>query len=217
MKSFTKGKKGKNRAIIIMMSIIAVIACASLYFIFIGNMETVCVANKTARTGTQITKDMITTKTVDKSNLPDNYVPANLKDKLIGAYVDVGLTKGSAISQENIAMNGKASMISKGYTLYCINELKTYPEGIVAGDSINILCGTSLSETGKSVITFQKVTVTNVNKNSDGEVIGIEVEVTPEQAQKIAYAQANGTLSLALVPNGYTIEDLPILNESGLQ
>ena len=83
----------------------------------------------------------------------------------------------------------------------------------MAGDHVNILIGTSSSGKGKVVLTYQKVNITNVLYDNDKMVKGIEIQVTPEQAQKIEYARLNGTLSIALLPNEYSSQNLSITDE----
>lgn len=48
------------------------------------------------------------------------------------------------------------------------------------------------------MLTYQNVLVTGTTTNEKGEVSALEVQVTPEQAQKIQYAQLNGELAVSL-------------------
>ena len=160
---------------------------------------------------------MISIKKVDKSFVPEDYISEENAKDLIGKYVNVDMTKGTVITSVNVASNSKASTIKEGYVAYSINELSTYPNDIEIGDKINVLCGTTLDGTGKVVVTFESIEVTNISYDSDNKVTAIEVEVTPEQAAKIAYAQLNGTLSLALLPNDYQNQNIPVVDENAIQ
>lgn len=209
--------KSKSKITIIVSAVLAVIASVSIYFLLIGNMVNVCIADKTVRTGTKITEAMISIKKVDKSFVPEDYISEENAKDLIGKYVNVDMTKGTVITSVNVASNSKASTIKEGYVAYSINELSTYPNDIEIGDKINVLCGTTLDGTGKVVVTFESIEVTNISYDSDNKVTAIEVEVTPEQAAKIAYAQLNGTLSLALLPNDYQNQNIPVVDENAIQ
>lgn len=205
--------KGKNKIFTIFSIIIAAVVSIGLYFILIGNMTDVLTINQTVRGGIQITEDMIVTKTVDKSSLPSNYISAELRDEVVGKYIDLGLTKGAVITKDNLSLSGKASLIQSGQILYSMKNLETYPQNLVTGDKLNIVVATSI-DGEKIVKTIENVPVAGVNKN-DGEVVGIEIYVTPQESQVIAYAQANGEVSLGLLPLDYQNQNLNILDSGG--
>ena len=203
----------KNKMFTLFMIIIAAIISVSLYFILIGNMTDVLVLNQTVRGGTQITESMISTKKADKSSLPDNYIVAGYKDEVIGKYLDLGLTKGGVLTKDNLSTSGKASLIQSGQVLYSMKDLETYPDNLVAGDHLNIVV--AVSDGGnKFVKTIEKVLVASVH-TKDGAISGIEIYVTPQESQLIAYAQAYGQVSVSLLPLDYEALQLNILDSNG--
>ena len=107
----------------------------------------------------------------------------------------------------------KSFLIETGKTLYAMSELVNYPQGLVAGDHVNVVVSTS-AEGAKFVKTIENVPVAGVH-TEEGEVTGIEIYVTPEEAQSIAYAQANGQVSVALLPLDYENKNLEILDDGG--
>ena len=205
--------KGKNKIFTIFSIVFAAIVSISLYFAFIGNMTDVLVVNQTVRGGTQITESMLSVKKVDKSSLPDNYLKASLRDEVVGKYFDLGLTSGGVLTKDNISVSGKASLIQSGYILYSMKDLETYPNGLVTGDHLNIVVASS-SDGNKYVKTIENVPVASVHME-ENVITGIEVYVTPEAAQLIAFAQANGDVSVGLLPLDYKNTNIEILDGGG--
>lgn len=176
-------------------------------------MTDVLVVNQTVRGGTQITESMLSVKKVDKSSLPDNYLKASLRDEVVGKYFDLGLTSGGVLTKDNISVSGKASLIQSGYILYSMKDLETYPNGLVTGDHLNIVVASS-SDGNKYVKTIENVPVASVHME-ENVITGIEVYVTPEAAQLIAFAQANGDVSVGLLPLDYKNTNIEILDGGG--
>lgn len=208
-------KKRKNKVVLIILLVIGLLGSASLYFAFSKNMVEVVVATQTVRGNTPITSSMVTTAKVDKNYLPENYIEASYLKEVVGRYSDVGFSKGAVLSSDSIATGDgkKAATIPDGYTLLSV-AIENLPQGVVAGDKVNLLIGTTLESEGKVVLTYQNIKVTNTSVDADGAVVGLEVQVTPAQAQKIAFAQLNGDLSVSLLPGNYEDEELPIVTES---
>ena len=196
-----QSKGGKGYLWLILLGLLATIAA---YFAFVGQMEDVVIATQTVHANTQITADMLSIKKVDKSSLPAKYLKASDAQAMVGLYTNVGITEGSIFTQGNVATKDtkKSAVIPEGQTLLAIN-ISSLPKGVSPGDKVNLLVGMSSSE-GRVVLTYQNVQVTNTTLNEKGDVVGLEVQVTPEQAQKIQYAQLNGELSVSLLPLGYT-------------
>lgn len=161
---------------------------------------------------------MITTKRVDKSALPDNYLSAEYLSQVKGRYTNIGFTSGSVLTTGNVATKDskKSAVIPDGYTLLSIN-VQSLPQGVQPDDHVNILVGISVNGQGKVVVTYQNVLVTGTYSDSDGSVTGLEVQVTPEQAQKIQYAQSNGSLSVSLLPLGYSEQQLDVVDENSIK
>lgn len=205
-------KKGKKVWFALLLAV-GLIASGAIYFAFSANMVEVVVANQTLQGNTEITAGMLTTKKVDKESLPDNYLTADLMKDMVGRYTNIGITQGSIFTKGNISTEDskKAAVIPDGKTLLSIT-IDSLPQGVIAGDNVNLLVGINMADQGKVVMTFQNVKVTNTYVDVDGNVTGLEVEVTPSQAQKIQYAQINGELSVSLLPLGYEEEDLPIVD-----
>lgn len=212
-----KLKLTKNKTMVIFFAILALIASGSIYFLLTGNMTDVLTINQTVRGGTQITESMISIEKLDKSALPDNYITANYKDEVVGKYLDLGITSGGVLTETNLSTSGKASLIPTGYTLYSIKGMNVYPKGLMTGDRLNIIVSTSLEGKGKSVLTFQNILITNINYDKENVVETIEIQVTPEQAQMIAFGQSNGDISLSLLPHDYEAHTMEILDENNFQ
>lgn len=206
--------KKKNKIIFILLTLIGIITSISVFLTFNSSKANVIVATQTVRGNVPISSTMLTIEKVDKAYLPENYILAEYADELIGKYTDVGFAAGQILSTSNVATNKKTSIIPKDYTLLSV-DVDNFPEGLLAGDKINIVIGTSLADKGKVVLTFQNILITNVYTDIDGFPTGLEIQVKPEQAQKIVYAQLNGELSIALLPVDYSIQSLPILDEEG--
>lgn len=206
---FLKGNKG----FFIFGIIIVAIASCGLYFGLVGNMTDVLTVNQTVRGGTQITESIIAVKKVDKSSLPDNYLTSQYKDEVVGHYLDLGLTSGGVLTKDNLSTSGKASLIQTGDILYSMKDLETYPSGLVTGDKLNIVVATQ-NEGEKIVKTIENVPVASVHME-EKEITGIEVYVTPDEAQLIAYAQANGEVSVGLLPLDYQPTNIGVLNGGG--
>lgn len=206
---FLKGNKG----FFIFGIIIVAIASCGLYFGFVGNMTDVLTVNQTVRGGTQISTAMIEVKKADKSSLPDNYLTEDNLDGIIGKYLDLGLTSGGVLTEDNISTSGKASLIDSGQILYSMKDLETYPSGLVAGDHLNIVVASS-SDGKKYVKTIENVLVAAVHIEENA-ITGIEIYVTPEESQLIAFAQANGDVSVGLLPLDYEKKNIEILDDGG--
>ena len=208
----------KSNKIYLWLLPIGLLASGAFYFAFIVNMVDVVVATETINANTEIKSSMITTKRVDKSALPKNYITAANANDLVGLYTNVGITEGSIFTTGNVASedNKKSAVIPEGQTLLSIS-ITSLPQGITSGDRVNLLIGINTSGGGRSVITYQNIQVTNTYLNDNGDVVGLEVQVTPEQAQYIQYAQLNGELSVSLLPLGYQEENLTPVDESNLE
>jgi len=208
--------KKKNKIIFIVLAILGLITTLSLYFAFNANKVEVVVATQTVRGNVPINANMLTTAKVDKGYLPANYIEAQYASDMLGRYSDVGFAAGQILTTSNVASGDgkKASIIPSGYTLLAV-DIENFPQGILAGDKVNLVIGTNLEKQGRAVLTFQNILVTNVYTDIDGFITGLEVQVTPDQAQKVVYAQINGELSISLLPLDYKSEALPILNEEG--
>ena len=141
------------------------------------------------------------------------YLKASLRDEVVGKYFDLGLTSGGVLTKDNISVSGKASLIQSGYILYSMKDLETYPNGLVTGDHLNIVVASS-SDGNKYVKTIENVPVASVHME-ENVITGIEVYVTPEAAQLIAFAQANGDVSVGLLPLDYKNTNIEILDGGG--
>lgn len=198
---------------------VAIVLSALLFFIFVGNTKNVLVATQDVKANSQITSTMFTTERVDASSLPDNYLTADDAKDLVGYYTYIGFTKGSVITKSNIATSAKkaSGAISKKKTLLTISA-ENLPSGIQTGDFVNIVIGATTElegSSGTTVLTYQKVEVSNIYTDDDGNVTGLEVVVTPKQAQKIVYAQLKGQISVSLLPINYKTTDLQPIDENG--
>lgn len=202
----------------IILIIVGIIASACVYVAFDFMTVNVVVATQTIQGNTKITSDMVTTKSLGKGSLPDNYISAGNLNAVVGSYTNVGITSGSVFTTGNVAsaQSRKSAAITEGYTRMNISA-NNIPSGIQTDDRVNILIEINLSDTGKCVMTYQNILVTGVKSNSSGDTTGLEVEVTPEQAQQIQYAESNGNLSVTLLPTGYEEQNLDATDEDSIE
>ena len=203
---------------IIILTVVGIIAAACIYVVFDFSTVSVVVATQTIEGNTEITADMVTTKSLGRGSLPDNYITASNLKAVVGSYTNIGITSGSVFTTGNVAsaQSRKSAAITEGYTRMNITA-SNIPSGIVTDDNVNILIEINLSSSGKSVMTYQNILVTDVKKNSSGDITGLEIEVTPEQAQQIQYAESNGNISVTLVPSGYEEQDLDATDEDSIE
>lgn len=202
---------------LLLLIIIGVSASVALFLAFGMSTTSVVVATETIKGNTQITSSMVTTKNISRGALPNNYIAGKYLSSVIGSYTDVGITSGNVFTTGNIATknNRKSAAIAEGYTRMKITA-SNIPNGVQTDDRVNILIEISLSDYGKAVMTYQNVLVTGVTQGSSGDISGLEIEVTPTQAQQILYAEGNGSLSVTLVPTGYEEENLDITDEDSI-
>lgn len=205
----------KKRIWILVLLLFGVIGSVSLYFVFNVNKVEVLVASQTIRGNTEIKSSMISTTKMEKESLPKNYIEAKYAEDVVGRYTDIGVTEGAVLTTDNVATGdgSRTSVIPKGYTVMTLS-LESLPSGIKAGDYVNILVGTTSTSQGKIVMTYQKINVTEVIKDSDGNPTGIEIQVTPAQAQKIEYAELNGNISVSLLSGDYKKQSLNAVDEN---
>ena len=214
----SQNKKSANKihlGVPIMLLAVGIIMAGMIVVAFGLHTTSVVVATTTNPGNTEITSDMVTVKNLEKSSLPNNYISGKYLSSVVGSYTDIGVTSGGVVTTSNVASekSRKSAAIRKGYTRMQLSA-NNIPTGIQTDDHVNVLIGMSLSDYGKSVMTYQNILVTNVNKGSSGNISSLEIEVTPEQAQKIQFAQSNGTITITLLPNGYEEENLEITDES---
>ena len=205
--------KGKNKMYSIFLIVMAAIISVGIYFLLIGNMKDVVVVNQTIRGGTKITEEMLTVQKMDKTTLPDGWISKSDKKEVIGKYLDLGLTNGSVLTEANLSLHGKASLIESGKILYSMKDLETYPQGLVTGDKLNIVVASSI-QGSNYVKTIENVPVANIHM-TDGEISGLEVYVTPEESQLISFAMNNGDVSIGLLPIDYEEKNIPVLDING--
>lgn len=207
--------KNKNLYILFGSIVCATAASAALFFAFNVNKVDVLVGTTNVRQRTVVTPNMFTVEKYSKDYLPANYLPAEAASAVVGKYTNIGFASGQVLTTDSIDINkssNKASTIDEGKTLYTVSTSKM-PQGVIAGDNVNVLINMDLDGTGPVVLTFQNVNVTNVYKDDEGTIKGVEISVTPSQAQKIQYAVSNGDVNLSLLPLNYQVQDLPILDE----
>lgn len=196
---------------------VGALGAVAAFMVFNAPMEDVVVMNQTVYANTQLSSDMISVAKMHKEDLPPNYITSNDAGNVVGLYTNVGAVQGSVLTLENLATQDtkKAANIPNGQTLLSIS-ISAIPQGVVPGDRVNILVGMT-SESGRMVMTYQNIQVTNTNKDSNGNVTAVEVQVTPDQAQKIEFAQLNGELAIALLPPDYTSTNLEPTRDADAQ
>lgn len=179
-------------------------------------MTGILVASEDLAFGDQITADFI--KTVQ---WPEEFVPENAildKDEALagpdGERIAIrSFVTGEPLLKSKISGYGERPILSRKITEEMrafsirINDVSGVAGFLLPGDNVDVLLTRELGQRNKNMITdiiIQNVGVLGIdqlaNEETDNPVVArtATVEVTPEQAQKLALAQQLGTLSLTL-------------------
>jgi len=162
--------------------------------------------------GTKIKADMIKTTPYLKESLPSGYFasPADLKDRVIltSAKLNEPITEDK-LAPVSVKTGGVSAILKPGMRAIAVKGNKVLGiSGLInPGNRVDVIITVTdpTVKKVKSKIVLENLLVlatgTQVQKNEKGEPMPVDVytvEVTPEQAERVALASAEGTLNFAL-------------------
>ena len=174
----------------------------------LGAQHAVVVATHDLSIGTTVTADTIATRSVYRSQRPPDVIES--RADAIGRVVSVPVLRGAFVGQRNLAprhRTGLDGVVPAG--MRAMRVVTTDSLRPRAGASVDVLASYASSGSGgaddNTVLVADGVLVlgTDSRAASGGGrsgANGVTLLVDPEQARALADAQANGVLTLALVP-----------------
>lgn len=178
--------------------------------------------------GTPIHREYLKVVAWPKTSVPKGGF-ANVDDVFVGAHAEgdrialKAIGADEPILKSNISGFGERAILSRQVSpgmralAIPVNAVSGVAGFVLPGDRVDILLTRSAGNGSDSNVTdiiLQNITVLGIDQESDQTRERAEVartatvEVTPEQAQKLALAQQVGTLSLAL-RGASTVEQIP--------
>lgn len=208
----------RNMKIVIVLSVALVFAIAAgicIYGFLSPQRSTVYVFNGTYEAGTMLTADMLTPVQVDadivvagaKAPVGQRFVtstdlPALLK---MGDSLKTNVAEGAPLMLSLLsATGGNAIEMTMQSSAVAVTVNATPITGVTndleQGASVNVYV---TYHTGSTSLLFEKMRVLAVHKEgSGGNLSGITLELTNEEAVKLINSSANGTLYFGLVNAG---------------
>lgn len=172
-------------------------------------MTNVVVATQQIDAGTAITEDKLEVKEV-----PQAYVSSGAVSKAEDFVGQVALTRidqGTQLTSSVIAAakdsSSLAAALTPGYKAVTISvdEVQGYSGLLKVGDTVDVLSNESSLNGGTGTLSritgsAMVIALGSSLADSDGSYSTVTVEVTPNEADAIRTAQANGSVSLELHP-----------------
>lgn len=172
-------------------------------------MTNVVVATQQIDAGTAITEDKLEVKEV-----PQAYVSSGAVSKAEDFVGQVALTRidqGTQLTSSVIAAakdsSSLAAALTPGYKAVTISvdEVQGYSGLLKVGDTVDVLSNESSLNGGAGTLSritssAMVIALGSSLADSDGSYSTVTVEVTPNEADAIRTAQANGSVSLELHP-----------------
>jgi len=205
---------GKQRTIILIGTLaLAVAISAVIGFVLFRGTKQVYVANDTIPVNTKVTSDMLTARRINSADLPDKALTK--KSEILNHYTSLGVTKGGVFTVNNMAdkADSASDAVAEGMSQLAIKS-DNLPSKLAKGDRVNVIISASTQNLGNIALTYQGIYVTDIYYDGDNAINGVEVLVSPEQAQKIVYAMQNGTISVALVNSSYKAHQMAYTDET---
>lgn len=162
--------------------------------------------------GTKIKPDMIKTTPYLKESLPSGYFasPADLKDRVLltSLRINEPITEDK-LAPVSVKTGGVAAILKPGTRAISVKGNKVLGiSGLInPGNRVDVIITVNdpVIKKVKSKIVLENLLVlatgTQIQKNEKGEPMPVDVytlEVTPEQAERLALAGSEGTLNFAL-------------------
>lgn len=205
---------GKQRTIILIGTLALAVAISGVIgFVLFKDTKQVYVARDTIPVNTKVTSDMLTARRISSTDLPDKALTK--KSEILNHYTSLGVTKGGVFTVNNMAdkADSASDAVAKGMSQLAIKS-DNLPSKLAKGDRVNVIISASTQNLGNIALTYQGIYVTDIYYDGDNAINGVEVLVSPEQAQKIVYAMQNGTISVALVNSSYKAHQMAYTDET---
>lgn len=212
---------------VLILIIAAVCSVLAFSFLNINNVE-VLVASQNIGPNEIVTQDMFNTVVVDKTYMPNGYIPTVLGEEILGGTTKYGIAKGSYITsgqfytQEELEMK-KADEATKVFFNLPISPEVAMNGQLEKGDKFNLIASftiTTYNQDDKQDVTrrvftlLQNVEIKKLSKNEDDELSGIIVLLPPEDVQKVTYALSYASsIYLAKTPINYETTDIDFTAE----
>lgn len=184
---------------------------------FENNLNDVVVAKVEIPVGSRIIAEQLTVAQFPANVTPEGAI-STIDDKLVGRVVVASLSPRDPITQSKLAPEGAAgglsSMIPEGYRAMtvAVNEVVGVSGFIMPGTLVDIVVVTQPPKGSGNDETISKIVLQNIKVLASGQNIdrpkndreversirAITVQVTPEQAEKLALASSEGKLQLVM-------------------
>lgn len=184
---------------------------------------TVYVFNADYKAGTQITPDMLNEMLLDSSIVeaalinrtsPEDaiYITESNLDQALGNYLKYDVFKGTIFMSNYVDIKGgSAAEINLGANMVGVTVTADNISGVtpeISKDSrVNVYAGFEMDGNIRyTVLLLENIRVIDVQINTEDngtpQIVGITLEVNPEQAMKLNFAQMFGTIRFGTVKPG---------------
>jgi pilus assembly protein CpaB len=181
------------------------------------NLNNVVVANVEIPVGTRLIKEHLTVAQFPRNVAPEGVFPA-VDDKLIGRVVVTRISPREPVTESRLAPIGAAgglsSVIPDGFRAMTVkvDDVVGVSGFIMPGTLVDIVVVTSPPKTSGQQEMVSKIVLQNIKVLASGQNIdkpkndrdversvkAVTLQVTPEQAEKLALASSEGKLQLVM-------------------
>lgn len=172
-------------------------------------LKEIVVARADIPTGTRITESVLILRSFPKDYTDKDWFES--KSGLVGVETGMPVLKGEPVTKRKLKTkenrtSGLASVVQEGLRGFSILVDESDPQGRVlkAGNQVDLLVTLNRDVLGLSVTKtiLERKDVIAVQALGRNDTYIVTLSVDPEEAQKLAYAQANGRISLSICPAG---------------
>lgn len=211
----------KDKKILMILLIAITFALAgglSLYLFLSPQKTTVYVFNDNYESGTALSENMLVPVRCDskiisagkETDTKSKFVTGNEITEILnsGDHLRMDVAEGMPLTKSELFINGGSDIeknIHTGMIAVTIpmDSITGTAKGIREGSHVNIYA-TGFQGNDGTTLLFQNMNVIAVEKNDNGVLTSVTVEVDANQSLKLIYAQNNSTLNLAVVDSaGY--------------
>lgn len=173
------------------------------------DLTDIVIANVDIPSGARLTEKMLSVRSLPKKYADEGVLGS--KSSLVGIETNMPVFKGEAIIRRKLRIkenraSGKATMVREGYRGFSILTDESDPQGRIlrAGNQVDMLVTLNRDVLGMSVTKtiLERKDVIAVEGLGRNDMYIVTLMVSPEEAQKLAYAQANGRISISICPAG---------------
>jgi Flp pilus assembly protein CpaB len=173
------------------------------------DLTDIVVADADIPSGARLTDKMLTLRSLPKKYADKGALSS--KSSLVGIETNMPVFKGETITKRKLRIkenraSGKATMVQEGYRGFSILTDESDPQGRIlrTGNQVDMLVTLNRDVLGMSVTKtiLERKDVIAVEGLGRNDMYIVTLMVSPEEAQKLAYAQANGRISISICPAG---------------